>query len=158
MANITKKQVESANAKLSNGFALDVWHYMTHGEKTAVKRVPLGGNAFACLKLMYMPEYEWKLTSYGKDQFSRGVPYEKCNGYRMETGRQIPCVHVSKELKDGEFVKSFVLGEWIEIGEPQDKKLFSTLQKLSAKINDDYFIAIANDEPNTLEDSKPILG
>lgn len=158
MATITKKQIESANAKLSNGFVLDVWYYVTHGEKTAVKRVPLGENAFACIKLMYTDEYERKLTLAGQDAFGRGVPFEQCNSYQVRTGRVIPCVHIFKEFKDGDFMKSFGLGKWVEIGEPQDKKLFSTLQKLSAKINDDYFIAIANDEPNTLEDSKPILG
>ena len=157
MATITAKQIESANAKLCNGFALDVNYYIIHGEKTAVKRIPLGGNAFACLKLMYMPEYEWKLTVSGRSQFEKGTPYEQCNGYRTETGRQIPCVHVSKEFEEGSFRKSFGLGKWVNIGEPQGKKLFSTLQKLSAKVNDEYFIAIANDEPNTLEESKPLF-
>lgn len=158
MATITKKQVESANAKLSNGFTLDVWYYMTHGEKTAVKRVPLGGNAFACLHLMYTDEYERKLTFAGQQAFDRGVPFDECNSYRVRTGRVIPCVHVSKEFDEGAFRTSYGLGKWVEIGEAQDKKLFSTLQKLSAKVNEAYFVALANDEPNSVEESKPLFG
>lgn len=158
MATITKKQVESANSKLSNGFSLDVYYFMMHGEKTAVKRVSLGGNAYACIKLMYTDEYENKLTFAGQQAYDRGVPFEQCNSYRVRTGRVIPCVHISKEFDDGAFRTSYGLGKWVEIGPAQDKKLFSTLQKLSSKVNIDYFVALANDEPNTIEESKPICG
>lgn len=158
MATITKKQVDSANSKLSNGFTFDIGYYLLHGEKTAVKRIPLEGNASACLTLMYMDEYENKLTFAGQIAHEKGRPIEECNSYQVPTGRVIPCVHVSKEFDEGAFRTSYGLGKWVAIGPAQDKKLFSTIQKLSAKVNDAYFVAIAKGEPNTAEESKPLFG
>lgn len=139
MANMTKKQYEAANAKLKNGFTLDLFYYMTHGEKTAVKRVPIGENTFACLQLMYFPEYE------------------RVNGYRRQTGKQVPVCHVSKEIQDGSIYKSFGLGRWVKIGDPQNRMLFSVLQKLSGTIDEELLVSIAMGEPDTIEKSKALF-
>lgn len=139
MASITRKQVESANSKLANGFELDVFYYLMHNEKTATKRIEIGENTFAELQLMYMDEHE----NHG--------------GYNVPTGRQIPVCHVAKQIKDGDFYQSFGLGRWVKIGEPQNKKLFSTLQKLSGTIDIDMMVKIASGEPDTIEQSKALF-
>lgn len=41
MPSITKEQVDSTNAKCSNGWKLDVEYYLSHGEKTLIKCVTL---------------------------------------------------------------------------------------------------------------------
>lgn len=41
MATITKAQVEKCNKVLHNGFGLDLWHGLVHGEKQATKKVEL---------------------------------------------------------------------------------------------------------------------
>lgn len=143
MAKITKKQVMDANAKLCNGFKVDIYHWAAWGEKQAVKRIPLGGNAFACFTLLYREEYEEKVSPYG------------CS-YNVPTGRQIPCVHIAKEFKDGEFLHSYGLGEWVPVGEPQEKKLFSVLQKLSGTLDEAALLELGRMEPEGIEESRAI--
>lgn len=139
MAKITQQQIENANKKLANNFKLDVFHYLVNGEKTAINRIQINDNEYATLRLEFYPEYE------------------ECNGYRMQTGRQFPCCHICKEIKDGEYFKSYGLGKWVKLGDAQDKKLFSLLQKLSNTVDIDTMIKIAEEEPNTMEESKPLF-
>lgn len=157
MPSITKKQVESANAKLCNGFKLDVYYYVAFGEKTAVKRVKIGESEYACLKLMYIHETERRLTLYGQSQLEKGIPFEACNSYNVQTGRVIPCVHITKEIEEGNFLKSFGLGKYVNVGEPQNKKLFSVLQKISGTLDINKFVNMAKCEPSTLSESKSIF-
>lgn len=139
MANITNEQIKKANAKLYNGFKLDVGYYLTHSEKAAVKAVEISDNIIARLHIMYMPEY--------KDM----------GGWRVQTGRQIPTCHITKEIKEGDFYHSYGLGKWVKIGEPQDKKIFSVLQKVTANIDVDMMVQLAAGEPNTLSESKNLF-
>ena len=141
MASITQKQIASANAKLKNGFVFDTFYYLTHGEKTARKRIPIndGTNAVACLHLMYHEEYDHS------------------KGLARPTGRHIPCVHLSKEFPDGNFYHSFGLGRWMKVGEPQPKRMFSVLQKLSGELDEDLLVRVCKGEPNTIEESKPLF-
>lgn len=144
MAKITKKQVMDANAKLSNGFEVDVFHWVAWGEKQAVKRIPLGGNAFACFTLLYREEYEEKVSPYG------------CS-YNVPTGRQIPCVHIAKEFHEGDMIHSYGLGEWVPVGEPQKKKLFSVLQKLSGTLDESALLELAKMEPESIKESRALF-
>ena len=42
--SITRNQINTINAKMSNGFRLDVRHYLLWGQKQAVKPIQLDDN------------------------------------------------------------------------------------------------------------------
>lgn len=50
---ITREQINTINAKMSNGFRLDLRHLMTWGEKQACKRIDLREGVYLVATLTY---------------------------------------------------------------------------------------------------------
>lgn len=53
MSSITKEQVNSINAKCSNGWELDVEYFLFHGEKTLVKQIQLDDENYLEFTIRY---------------------------------------------------------------------------------------------------------
>lgn len=135
---ITREQVEKWNSAMHQGFKLDVQYALIHNEKCPHIYIPVEGheNQVYEVKLMYCDEYEEKTSEWG------------CK-WKVTTGRQIPTAHISKWTKDGDFMTGRGLGHWIPVGEPQNRKTFSVLQKLTKTVNIDELIGRAeNDSQN----------
>lgn len=145
MASVTRVQVEKWNAKMGQDFHLDVRHYVLFGEKDCILQVDQDDGGYIEVRLTYCPEYERKLTMYGKSEHERGVPFEQCNGYNVETGRHIPTAWVQRyhKAETPGLYASFGFGKQKEIGEPSEKKMFSTLQKLTHIVNVEELLPLA---------------
>lgn len=145
MASVTRAQVEKWNAKMGQDFHFDVRHFITHNEKDCVAEVDQDDGGYIEIRLTYYPEYERRLTDYGKSELEKGVPFEKCNGYNVETGRHIPVAWVSRYYKGNTpgIYTSYGLGKYRAIGKPSEKKMFSTLQKLTYTVNVDELLPLA---------------
>ena len=126
MAKITKKQYDSWNEMLGNGFVFDLRYFAIHHEKTCLRNIPLDTDDLETSKsvlqvhLMYREEYKNVTNEYG------------CS-YNVPTGMHIPCMHLALyrvEKETGVGVSSG-LGHWVNLGEPQSKMLYSTLAKLT---------------------------
>lgn len=131
MPSITRKQVEAANAKLHNGFRLDIQHYVIHGEKQAVLQIPVDGAAdithsteFITGALTWMPEREEKQNTCGQT-------------FTVATGKQVPTLHIQhwRSRPGSNVATSQGLGQYVSVGKAQDRRNFSVLQKLSEKID-----------------------
>lgn len=128
---ITREQINSINAKMSNGFTLDVRHYLLWGQKQAVKPIQLDDNTTLTATLTWMNSYERKTTAYGQ---TLNVP----NGMH----------HIALHLevwrhKDGEQVAtSHGLGQWIDVGPDAPRCNFSAIQTLTANYDDAAILAL----------------
>ena len=62
--SITRDQINAINAKMSNGFRLDVRHYLLWNQKQAVKAIQLDDNTTLTATLAWRDSYESKITVY----------------------------------------------------------------------------------------------
>lgn len=126
MAKVTQEQLNRWNAKLHNGFQIDLQYLLIHNEKKPTRYIELGNGKRIAASLMYNDIYE---------------------GYR-HTGKQQPILHLALWEDSGasRMMRSFGTGVYINIGVIQDKKLFSELAKLSATISDEKIMALAKEK------------
>ena len=129
--SITRDQINTINAKMSNGFRLDVRHYLLWGQKQAVKPIQIDDNTTLTATLTWMDSYERKTTAYGQ---TINVP----NGMH----------HIALHLavwhhKDGKQVAtSHGLGQWIDVGPDAKRRSFADIQKLTANYDDAAILAL----------------
>lgn len=140
MAKITRKQYDSWNEMLGNGFIFDLRYYALHGEKTCHRNIPLDtddletATSVLQVHLMYRDDYKKITNEYGVS-------------YSVPTGMQIPCMHLAvyQINKDTGMGVSHGLGHWVNLGEPQKKMLYGTLAKLSnTKVTTDFIMKYYN--------------
>lgn len=126
MAKITREQLARWNAKLQNGFQLDLQCLLIHNEKTPTRYIELGNGKRIAASLMYNDIYE---------------------GHR-DTGKRQPVLRLALWEDSGTsgMMRSFGTGVYINVGVIQDKKLFSELAKLSATITDEKIMAWAEEK------------
>lgn len=129
--SITRDQINTINAKMSNGFRLDLRHLACWGEKQAVKYIQLDDNTTLTATLAWQSSYEHRTTVYRQ---TITVP----NGMH----------HIALNLsvwhhKDGEQVAtSHGLGQWIDVGPDAPRCNFSAIQKLTANYDDAAILAL----------------
>lgn len=141
MPKITEKQISDMNKKLGGGFAFDFWYFMTHNEKTATMREPINDKCNAVLQLMW------------EEEFTR-----EC-GYPHYTGMVYPIVHISKEFPRNGMAVSYGLGKTVRIGtETYKRRIFKVLAEISKNHDFTEELRLAGMEPESLEESKPIIG
>lgn len=123
MAKVTREQLNRWNAKLQNGFLIDLQRLLIHNEKMPIRYVELGDGKRIAASLSYRDVYE---------------------GYR-DTGKRQPVLHLAlwKDSGTSGMMQSFGMGAYIEIGTAQDKKNFNELAKLSGTIDDEKIMALA---------------
>lgn len=141
MPKITSKQISDMNKNLKNGFAFDLWYFMTHGEKTATMKKPINDKCNAVLQLMW------------EEEFTRE------GAYPHYTGMVYPIVHISKEFPQNGMAVSYGLGKTVRIGtETYKRRSFKVLQEISKNHDFTEELRLAGMEPESVEESKPIIG
>ena len=137
--SITWEQVRKINAKMSNGWELDLNYYLMHGEKTAVLQIPQDDGGYIQGKIYIDNVYNWRPNSY--------------NGIVLK-------INVSRWYKghtDGVYT-SHGLGHWIEIQRPDLKKcLFSAVQKYTAQITAEDVQAIYNGDKEGIDKGRSLF-
>lgn len=129
--SITRDQINTINAKMSNGFRLDVRHYLLWNQKQAVKPIQLDDNTTLTATLSWRDSYESKTTVYRQ---TINVP----NGLH----------HIALHLavwhtREGSSVAtSHGLGQWIDVGSDAPRCNFSAIQKLTANYDDAAILAL----------------
>lgn len=133
--SITREQVNAINAKMSNGFHLDIRFLVTHGEKQATKSIKLDDETTLVATLTFSASYDEKKTAYGQ-------PYNVFNGKS----------HISLHLmvwhcKPGaDVATSHGLGQWISVSEDMPRRTFSAIQKLTANYDDDTIMTLFDEK------------
>lgn len=121
---ITREQIKKINAKMGNGWELDLWYLLTHGEKTAQIKIPTEDGGYIQGKLYIDNVYNWRKDAY--------------NGIQIQ-------LNVSRFYKgntEGIFV-SHGLGHWKYFNRPDmNRALFSEVQKMTHTITADDIMEI----------------
>nr|DAT41319.1 MAG TPA: hypothetical protein [Bacteriophage sp.] len=129
--SITRDQINAINAKMSNGFRLDVRHYLLWSQKQAVKPIQIDDNTTLTATLTWMDSYERKATTCGQ---TINVP----NGLH----------HIALHLAvwhhrdGGQVATSHGLGQWIDVGPAVKRCNFSDIQKITANYDDASILAL----------------
>lgn len=126
MAKITREQLNRWNAQAKNGFRLDLEYFLNWGEKTLIKDIKQEDAGYIRFKLYYMPEYETKTNEYG------------CK-WNVKTGKQIPTLRIErlKPCKTEGMYQVLTVKDDVQMGEPEKTMKYSTLCKISGKIDTD---------------------
>lgn len=136
MPSITREQVNKINAKMGNGWELDIRYYVIWGEKTAQLTIPQEDGGYIQGKLYIDKVQDWHPGAYNGIQI-------KLNVSRWRKG-----------LTDGTFM-SAGLGHWIMVNRPDlTRALFSEVQKMTNKITAADILNIAAGHAAELENAR----
>lgn len=122
MAKITMEQVEKINAKMGNGFKLDIETFLSYKEKVAVKLIDISEKEYLKATIWYMNRYNWE-TDETNLKIELNVSLYTKHRYHMD-------------LTSGEGLK-------IELISGCKKKIFSAIQKKTHEITDEFIITKA---------------
>ena len=128
--SITREQINAINAKMSNGFRLDVRHYLLWSQKQAVKAIQLNDNTTLAATLTWMDSYERKATTYGQ---TINVP----------NGLHHIALHLAVwHIQDGSSIAtSRGPWQWIAVGPDVKRRNFPAIQRLTARYDDAAILA-----------------
>lgn len=143
----TKEQVEKWNSKMGQGFKTDLNRLMMWGEKQPhLMTKQEDGKTYLELTLYYQDEYKTVTNEYG------------CT-FNRPTGKHIPVINVRKWIDEGTgMLHGYGIGKTFEVGEACEKKMFSTLQKLTHTIDVNKYLGLAMLEPGSNDEAKSIIG
>lgn len=142
----TKEQVEKWNSKMGQGFKTDLNRLAMWGEKQPHLMTKVDETTILELTLYYQSEYETVTNEYG------------CT-YKKPTGKVVPVINVRKWIDKGTgMLHGYGLGKTFKVGEPCEKKMFSTLQKLTHTVDVNKYLGVAMLEPKSNDEAKPIIG
>ena len=142
----TKEQVAKWNSKMGQGFRTDLNRLMMWGEKQPHLMTKVNETTILELTLYYKDEYKAVTSEYG------------CT-YNRPTGKHIPVINVRKWIDEGTgMLHGYGIGKTFEVGEACDKKMFSTLQKLTHTVDVNKYLGLAMQEPGSNDEAKPIIG
>ncbi|MDE7425350.1 MAG: hypothetical protein K2N51_16960 [Lachnospiraceae bacterium] len=116
MAKITREQIEKINSGLKNGFKFDLERFFMWNEKSVIKQIKLDSEQVLQVSIHYTTGNE---------------------------GEAIPTLHLHKGTIDGDFISFSGLGQSFQIGEPQKRRNFNFLAKLTANNSDESLISLA---------------
>lgn len=133
--SITIGQVNAINAKMSNGFHLDVRFWATHGEKQAAKAIKLNEETTLVATLTFSTSYDEKQNAWGQK-------------FNVPNGKSHISLHLAVwHCKPGAAVAtSNGLGQWISVSEDMPRRTFSAIQKLTANYDDDTIMMLFDDK------------
>lgn len=113
---ITREQVEKINAKMGNGWKLDLYYLAMRNEKTAVLQIPTEDSGYIQGKLYIDNVFDWHPGAY--------------NGIQVK-------LNVSRWYKgntEGVYA-SHGLGYWVYFNRPEMKKaMFAEVQRMTHEI------------------------
>lgn len=129
--SITRERVNAINAKMSNGFQLDVCSLTLYGEKKAVKSIKLDDAATLAATLTFSASFDKKRNAWGQK-------------FNVPNGKS----HVALNLSiwhcnpGADITTSRGLGWWINVSEDMPRRNFSAIQKLTANYDDDTIMTL----------------
>ena len=123
MPKLTRDQAQKWDAQLKGGFRLDVRHYVLWGEKNAIRNIDLEGGKILRATLEY---------------------HERRKNYTTLPGG-VPTLHLAIWTPSGTggTYCSSGMGASIPVGDPQPKKLWSELCRLSGTITEEKIRSLA---------------
>ena len=133
--SITREQVNAINAKMSNGFQLDVCSLTLYGEKKAVKSIKLDDATTLVATLTFSASFDKKRNAWGQK-------------FNVPNGKS----HVALNLSiwhcnpGADITTSRGLGWWMNVSEDMPRRNFSAIQKLTASYDDNTIMALFNDK------------
>ena len=133
--SITREQVNAINAKMSNGFQLDVCSLTLYGEKKAVKSIKLDDATTLVATLTFSASFDKKRNAWGQK-------------FNVPNGKS----HVALNLSiwhcnpGADITTARGLGWWIKVSEDMLRRNFSAIQKLTANYDDDTIMMLFNDK------------
>lgn len=137
MARVTREQMEKLNKSMSNGWKLDTWAALVHGDKEATKKIYLNEE-----KTKYIKASLWFSEKYD----------------RYEPTIEIT-LHISEwsvdEIGTGH---SYGMGLFRRLPYGKNKKMFADICKLTAEISDKYIMGIYNGNENKASDPVILSG
>lgn len=142
---ITREQVNAINAKMSNGFQLDVCSLMLYGEKKAVKSIKLDDATTLVATLTFSASFDKKRNAWGQK-------------FNVPNGKSHVALNLSIWHCDpgADVATARSLGWWINVSEDMPRRNFSAIQKLTANYDDDTVMMLFNDKQRNGEiDPRP---
>lgn len=132
---ITIGQVRTINAKMSNGFHLDIRFLATHGEKQAAKAIKLDDETTLVATLTFSASVDEKQNAWGQK-------------FTVPNGKSHISLHLMVwHCKPGaDVATSYGLGQWISVSEDMPRRNFSAIQKLTANYDDDTIMMLFDDK------------
>lgn len=132
---ITREQVNAINAKMSNGFQLDVRSLMLYGEKKAVKSIKLDDATTLVTTLTFSASFDKKRNAWGQK-------------FNVPNGKSHVALNLSIWHCDpgADVTTARGLGWWINVSEDMPRRNFSAIQKLTANYDDDTVMMLFNDK------------
>lgn len=122
MAMMTQEQIAKANAKMADGWTLDLRSLMYNKEKNPTMVINTDEKHYIKAQLTYMNERE---------------------GYSY-TGYKIPMLHLSYWTNRGNYIsQSQGLGAWIAVGSKVKRGTLANLSKLTHEYGEDEIRDIA---------------
>lgn len=142
---ITPEQVNTINAKMSNGFQLDVYSLTFYDEKKAVKSIKLDDETTLVATLTFSASYDKKRNAWG-------TKFNVPNG-KSHVALNLSIWHCNP---GADITTSRGLGCWINVSEDMPCRNFSVIQKLTANYDDDTIMMLFNDKQRNGEiDPRP---
>ena len=143
--SITCEQVNAINAKMSNGFQLDVYSLTFYGEKKAVKSIKLDDATTLVATLTFSASYDKKRNAWG-------TKFNVPNG-KSHVALNLSVWHCNP---GADITTARGLGWWINVSEDMSRRNFSVIQKLTANYDDDTVMMLFNDKQRNGEiDPRP---
>ncbi len=129
--SITPEQVNTINAKMSNGFQLDVYALTFYGEKKAVKSIKLDDATTLVATLTFAASYDKKRNAGGQK-------------FNVPNGKSHAALNLSIWHRNpgADITTSRGLGWWINVSEDMPRRNFSVIQKLTANYDDDTIMTL----------------
>lgn len=129
--SITREQVNAINAKMSNGFCLDIRFLVIHGEKQAVKSIKLDDETTLVATLTFSASFDEQQNAWGQK-------------FNVPNGKSRISLHLMVwHCKPGaDVATSHGLGQWISVSEDMPRRTFSAIQKLTAQYDDDTIMML----------------
>lgn len=132
---ITREQVNAINAKMSNGFQLDVCSLTLYGEKKAMKSIKLDDATTLVATLTFSASFDKKRNAWGQK-------------FNVPNGKSHVALNFSIWHRNlgADITTSRGLGWWINVSEDMPRRNFSAIQKLTASYDDNTIMALFNDK------------
>lgn len=121
MAKITRAQIEKWNRQLSGGFKLDVMHFVTWGEKQAIRDIKLEDGRILRVTVGYHDVVE-----------------------NFRTVAQQPSIHVQvyEPIEGTDMMRGNGLGYRVDSGAQQPKKNYKVLCQIASTVDDAKALAL----------------
>lgn len=121
---MTMVDVKKLNSGCANDFHLDMSFFLIHHEKQFIKDIKMNDGRILRATLCWTDYCETKKNFAGQSS-------------RVPTGEVIVSIHFNIWSDDGDFMRSYGLGYWKEIGEPVKRRSAKTLQKFTEKYDEE---------------------